>query len=70
MADCDSTVAAEQPAFTGIDLWCMTQVPGASFHQTTYHPGTKSAVGCGANSRYYVTWEVTRVSTAPPSAHL
>jgi hypothetical protein len=59
-ADCDGPVAAEQPAFKGIDLWNRTQGPGASFEHTTYHPGIDSSDGCGSNSQYYVTWEITR----------
>ncbi len=59
-ADCDGPVAAEQPALKGIDLWNRTQVPGASFQHTTYHPGIDSADGCGSNSEYYVTWQVQR----------
>lgn len=60
MADCDGPVAAEQPALKGIDLWNRTQVPGASFQHTTYHPGIDSNWGCGANSEYYVTWQIQR----------
>jgi len=59
-ADCDGPVAAEQPAFKGIDLWNRTQVPGQSFQHTTYHPGLDSNWGCGSNSEYYVTWQVQR----------
>jgi hypothetical protein len=59
-ADCDGPVAAEQPAFKGISLWNRTQVPGASFQHTTYHPGVDSNWGCGSNSEYYVTWQVHR----------
>jgi hypothetical protein len=64
-ADCDGPVAAEQPVFKGIDLWNRTQVPGASFQHTTYHPGIDSNWGCGSNSEYYVTWQVSRM-VAPP----
>jgi hypothetical protein len=60
IADCDGPVAAEQPALKGIDLWNRTQVPGASFQHTTYHPGIDSNWGCGANSEYYVTWQIQR----------
>ena len=61
-ANCDGPVAAEQPAFKGIDLWNRTQVSGASFQHTTYHPGIDSAHGCGSNSEYWVTWQVHRVT--------
>lgn len=64
-ADCDGPVAAEQPVFKGIDLWNRTQVPGASFQHTTYHPGIDSNWGCGSNSEYYVTWQVSRMITSP-----
>jgi hypothetical protein len=60
ITDCDGPVAAEQPALKGIDLWNRTQVPGASFQHTTYHPGIDSNWGCGSNSEYYVTWQVQR----------
>ena len=58
--DCDGPVAAEQPALKGIDLWNRTQVTGASFQHTTYHPGIDSNWGCGSNSEYYATWQVQR----------
>jgi hypothetical protein len=60
-ANCDGPVAAEQPAFKGIDLWNRTHGPGNMFSHETYHPGIDSATGCGSNSEYYTTWSVTRV---------
>lgn len=72
-ADCDGPVAAEQPAFKGIDLWNRTQnppvklpwapieLPGHSFGMVTQHPGVDSAAGCGSNSQYSVGWRITRV---------
>ena len=57
-ADCDGPVAAEQPAFKGLQLWNNT-VRGPYTH-TTYHPGIDSAHGCGSNSIYTVTWSISR----------
>jgi hypothetical protein len=62
-ADCDGPVAAEQAAFKGNELWTQTQNPSRSVTHTTYHPGTDSSIGCGSNSRYFVTWEITRAET-------
>jgi hypothetical protein len=60
-ANCDGPVAAEQPAFKGVDLWNRTHTPSNSFSHETYHPGIDSPSGCGSNSEYYTTWSVTRV---------
>ena len=59
-ANGDGPVAAEQPAFKGVDLWNRTGYVGGSFQHTTYHPGIDSPSGCGSNSQYFVTWSVTR----------
>ena len=58
-ANCDGPVAFEQVAFTGEDLWRLTQ-QGHGFERVTDHPGTDSAAGCGSNSHYSVRWSVTR----------
>lgn len=58
-ANCDGLVAAEQPAWKGIDLWNQTDATG-SMGLTTYHPGTNSPDGCGGNSAYSVTWTIRR----------
>jgi hypothetical protein len=59
-ANCDGPVAAEQPAFKGLELWNRTHAPGNAFTHTTYHPGIDSAHGCGSNSQYSVTWSIMR----------
>ena len=53
-ADCDGGVAAEQTTMTFNDM--MTKTAKGTFIQTTKHPGTDSAHGCGGNSMYFVTW--------------
>ena len=59
-ANCDGPVAAEQPAFTGIDLWNRTQTSSRLITHTTFHPGIDSSTGCGSNSEYLVTWSIRR----------
>nr|MDQ2687875.1 hypothetical protein [Armatimonadota bacterium] len=56
-ADCDGIVAAEQVVLLGRDL---QQHLGKYTHVVTIHPGTDSNTGCGANSKYEVTWSITR----------
>lgn len=57
-ANCDGPVAAEQAVLLGKDLWAQSQ-RGPIYHQT-YHPGTDSSHGCGANSQYMTFWSITR----------
>ncbi len=61
-ANCDGAVAAEQNTFAYADLLARTQ--NGPFTQTTRHPGTNSPTGCGGNSNYYVTWEMTEIGQA------
>jgi phage tail tape-measure protein len=58
-ADCDGAVAAEQDTFSLSAL--NDKCEHGTFTQTTYHPGTDSASGCGSNSQYYVTWHIQKV---------
>jgi hypothetical protein len=58
-ADCDGAVAAEQNTFTYADL--VAKTGKGTFTQTTKHPGTDSAHGCGSNSVYYATWHMQQV---------
>jgi hypothetical protein len=44
---------------TGADLWYWTYRNGV-FRQTREYLGTDSAVGCGRNSLYYMTWSISR----------
>jgi hypothetical protein len=55
-ANCDGVCAADQIVCTGATLnqW------GASHRVTRYYPGSNSPRGCGANSKYHVTWSATR----------
>ena len=62
-ANCDGPVAAEQAVFTGKDLQIRT-ANSQTIKFTTFHPGTESPHGCGANSRYKVTWSVTALRPA------
>jgi hypothetical protein len=59
-ADCDGVVAADQIAFVGTNL---KQLTASGRHRETRHyPGTDSAVGCGSNSDYKVTWTIQRTA--------
>ena len=55
-ANCDGVCAADQIVFTGdtMNRW------GASHRVTRFYPGSDSPRGCGANSKYHVTWSATR----------
>jgi hypothetical protein len=61
--DCDGPVAAGDHAYTGAQLAAQT-ANGTGITMTDYSAGTNSPDGCGANSKYYVTWSV---STQPPA---
>jgi len=53
-ANCDGPVAAEQNTFTYANM--VAKTAHGTFTHTTRHPGTDSPRGCGANSKYDVTW--------------
>jgi hypothetical protein len=53
-ARCDGVVAVEQVVVMGKDL----QSGAAPSTMTTIHNGSNSAVGCGSNSKYEVTWSM------------
>ncbi len=55
-ANCDGVCAADQIVCTGTTL---TQW-GALHRETRFYPGSNSPRGCGANSKYHVTWSATR----------
>jgi hypothetical protein len=55
-ANCDGAVAAEQNTFKYNDM--LARTASGKFAQTTRHPGTDSAHGCGSNSVYFVSWHV------------
>jgi hypothetical protein len=57
-ANCDGPVAAEQPMFTGQQLWANTL--NGPYNATTKHLGIDSNWGCGSNSVYTVSWSITR----------
>jgi hypothetical protein len=56
-ANCDGLVAAEQVAVTGAQLAALA----APHRVTTFHAGTDSAAGCGGNSKYKATWQITAI---------
>jgi LGFP repeat-containing protein len=58
--NCDGPVAVDQISVTGADLINWTQGNGI-YAETRFYPGTDSNVGCGSNSRYFVTWSVIRL---------
>ena len=59
-ADCDGPVAADQISVSGALLYDWAGILGLH-SDTRYYPGIDSAVGCGSNSKYYVTWSVRKV---------
>jgi Ricin-type beta-trefoil lectin domain-like len=59
-ANCDGPVAAEQVAMTGAELAAHT-ASGQPYRHTTSHTGTDSPHGCGSNSKYKVTWQITAI---------
>ena len=58
---CNGVVAIETVIMSGAQLDAAT-VGGQSIQQTAMCKGTKSPVGCGATSRYSVTWTINRLS--------
>jgi hypothetical protein len=55
-ANCDGVCAADQRVLTGEALIRL----GRTHRETRFSPGYDSAVGCGANSKYNVTWSITQ----------
>jgi hypothetical protein len=66
-ADCDGTVAGFTHGFTAAALAKGT-ANGAAITGTDDNKGTDSPHGCGANSRYYVTWTITGKPVLPERA--
>jgi hypothetical protein len=60
-ANCNGPVAGEQNTFTYDEL--LQKTANGNYSETTKHPGTDSATGCGSNSMYYVTWHIQKVAT-------
>jgi hypothetical protein len=64
--NCDGTVAAADHAFPQASLTQAT-ANGNVIVATDDNKGTDSPTGCGANSRYYVTWSVSATGTSLPA---
>lgn len=60
--NCDGGVVAQTITTSAAELAVKTQ-GGAKFEKTLEYPGTDSAVGCGANSLYFVTYSITHTYT-------
>ena len=58
-ANCDGYVAADRMIFQGWQLESSTNAANP-YKQEIYYPGKDSATGCGSNSKYWVTWQITR----------
>jgi hypothetical protein len=56
--NCDGGVVAQTITTTAAELATKTQ-GGVTFRKTLSYPGTDSAVGCGANSLYFVEYSIT-----------
>jgi hypothetical protein len=57
--DCDGPVAIHAVALTGDKLNTLTHDDGVHT-ESKFFPGVDSAVGCGSNSKYTVTWSFSR----------
>jgi hypothetical protein len=57
-ADCDGWVVVDQHQFLGRDVHLKTAGGPATLTQT--YPGSDSPSGCGANSKYELTWSMSR----------
>jgi Clostridial hydrophobic W len=68
--DCDGLVAGDLMRASGADLAQLTINWPHIFHITRGYPGTDSAVGCGSNSQYSVSWYVQRLNPAEPRLDL
>jgi hypothetical protein len=62
-ANCDGWLAGEKGLiFTDSSLNMM--MVNNPYRKEIYYPGYDSAEGCGKNSQYYVTWEITAMYSA------
>jgi hypothetical protein len=60
-ADCDGWVAGDVIALSRADIDRLIRRAGSDvYRETKEYAGVDSPAGCGANSRYSVTWSVTR----------
>jgi|SRR5579885_1319688 len=57
--NCDGGVVAQTISTTTAEMMTMTHNGTTPFRKTLQYPGTDSAVGCGANSLYDVTYSIT-----------
>jgi hypothetical protein len=64
-ANCDGIVATAIRAFVSTDLLAGTN-NGAVIRESVSHPGTDSATGCGANSRYIANTSITSTAVITP----
>lgn len=60
IADCDGVVAVQQVGLTGKQLCALVDANGGNYLHHSYHPGTNSSQGCGANSLYRTSWSIRR----------
>ena len=58
--NCDGVVAADAITASADGLRDWTR-DGALYRETRRYPGTNSAMGCGGNSLYFVTWSVIQL---------
>ena len=66
-ADCDGTVAADTLLAPVSAFDALIPANGRTTTNTKFYPGTDSAVGCGSNSRYYVTYTLIRTNPNEPN---
>jgi hypothetical protein len=68
-ANCDGVVAAGVTAFVSTDLMNRT-VNGKTIRTGVQHPGTDSATGCGANSKYATNTTISTIAVIVPNFDL
>jgi hypothetical protein len=64
-ANCDGVVATGVRIYTSTDLIKQT-ANGHKLTETTKHPGTDSATGCGANSQYSTVDSISTLASVTP----
>jgi len=57
-ADCDGWVVVDQHTLVGRDVHLQTA--NGPYTVTKTYDGTDSPTGCGANSKYELTWSIKR----------
>jgi hypothetical protein len=68
-ANCDGVVATGIRIFTSTDLINQT-ANGHKLSETTSHPGTDSATGCGSNSKYSTVDSISTIASVTPVINL